>query len=589
MDNVTEQIKERINVVDVISEYLKLEKAGANYKALCPFHNEKTPSFIVNPERNFWYCFGCQKGGDIFSFIMEMEGMEFRDALERLAERAGIELPKFSPGAVKERSSKQRLLEILDIAARYYQEQLKKHPKRWEIIKYLRARNVTDDLIDNFRIGYAPGGWTNILSFLKAKGYGEPDIEKTGLLVKKQNAGNERGIYDRFRDRIMFPVLDVSGKTVGFSARVAPGADESSAKYINTPETQVYDKSAVLYGLYQGKMVIRSNDLVIIVEGNMDVVASHFAGVKNIVAVSGTALTPRHANILKRYTQNVKLCFDMDEAGQRATRKSIQTCLQTGLDVEVILLPKGQKDVSDLVSADSKKWPIIVEKGIVVMEYFFNKILKQYDSNDVRTKKIVARDLLNIIKDIADPIEQSYWLKKLASSIDVDEEVLTEVLEKSSVKKERENRIIHTQQNNKTITKQKTRQEILEERLLGLFVLYPDDLKKKAKNLSYQFIGENQKLWNDFISGKAESSTKLDECAMKVKYIRDGIQGLIENEIDPLKDWEETVIELNKAVKDNRLAILKHDIKKAKEQGDEQAINILMKELAIILSYEQAE
>lgn len=582
MNNVTDQIKERLGVVDVVGEYIKLEKAGTNYKALCPFHNEKTPSFMVNPERNFWYCFGCQKGGDIFTFVQEMDGVEFRDALERLAERAGVELPKFDPKIMAKRSSKKKSLEILQLAARFYHGQLKTNPKKDVILKYLHSRKIPKHLVEKFFVGYAPGGWTNIIDFLKSKGYSEKEIDKTGLLVSKQGGG----FYDRFRDRIMLPVFDVGGKIVGFSARVAPGGDETTAKYINTPQTEVYDKSAVLYGLHQAKAAIRSSDSVIVVEGNLDVIASHFAGVENVVAVSGTAMTPVHASILKRYTQNVKLCFDMDEAGQRATQKSIQTCLQGALNVEILLLPEGQKDVCDLVNASEKAWQGISQKGAPVMNYFFKKIMAGHNPNDVRTKKIVARDMLNIIKDVADPIEQSYWLKKLSSGIEIDEEVLTKILEGSNLKKEREQDTEPVRQKNNST--HKTKREIQEERLLGLFALYPNELNEVSQELDYDFTDKNSLFWEDLKSGK-KPSAKIEEFAMKVKYIKDETQGLIENEIDPLREWKSTVEDLEESAKEEVLSMLQRDIKKAKDQGDEQAMDMLMKEMSEILKEENED
>jgi DNA primase len=580
MNNATEQIKERINVADVVGEYIKLEKAGTNYKALCPFHNEKTPSFMVNPERNFWYCFGCQKGGDVFSFLMEMEGVEFREALERLAERTGVELPRFDPAQQQDVSKKKKLYAILELANKFYRHQLANSVGGKKIFEYLGKRNVSKELAGKFQLGYAPGGWTNLLDFLQKRDCKKAEIELTGLLVAK--ADSKSGAYDRFRSRIMFPIRDVNGRTVGFSARVAPGGDEKSAKYINTPETEIYDKSSILYGLFEGKASIKAADSVVVVEGNVDVIASHSAGVENVVAISGTALTEQQVRLIRRYTQNIKLCFDMDEAGQNATAKSIAICLRNGTDVEVISLPEQHKDVGDLVEQDATKWKQIAEAGVPVMEFIFKRAMRGYDENDIRTKKIVAKELLNTIKDIADPIEQSYWIKKLSNSLDVDEEILTKILEKVNLNKDqREIRGAGGEKNG--VETHKTRRQILEEQLLGLFSLYSAELGRAAKELEYDFQGDKQDLWSALREGKEVQSLKVEEYAMRVKYIKDENQGLIENELDPLKEWQAIVEELKKISVLDKINSLRKDIKRARDEGDETAVDLMTEELAKIL------
>jgi len=307
MSNEVEQIKERLGVADIVGEYVKLEKSGVNYKACCPFHNERTPSFTVNTERNFWYCFGCQEGGDIFTFIQKIEGLEFREVLERLAERANVELPKFnSEKYKKERSQKQEVLDILDLTTKIYQRLLVRGGKSKELLEYLKERGLTGELIKDFRVGYAPDSWRAVVGYLLKKGRNLSDIKKTGLIIAKQDSdvSDSNNYYDRFRDRITFPIINVNGRVIGFSARMVPGenTNEKTAKYINSPQSDVYDKSKVLYGLYQAKQAIRSSGYVIIVEGQMDVVLSHRVNIKNIVAASGTALTEEQIKVLKRYT-----------------------------------------------------------------------------------------------------------------------------------------------------------------------------------------------------------------------------------------------------------------------------------------------
>ncbi|MCK4892060.1 MAG: DNA primase, partial [Candidatus Pacebacteria bacterium] len=310
LNSQVDEIKSRLSVEEVISGYLQLQRAGRNWKAKCPFHNEKTPSFTVSPERQMWYCFGCNEGGDIFTFVMKMEGLEFRDALKLLAEKAGVQLEDRS---YNDSGEKSKALEILDISRKFYQECLKIKTGR-KAFEYLSNRGLSKNIIEKFQLGYAPDSWDLLSKFLKKKGYKESGIFSAGMTVKKDKGG----YYDRFRGRIMFPINNVSGQTIGFSSRVMPGADESHAKYINTPETAIYNKSRVLYGLDKSKVEIRKKDLCIMVEGNMDVIASFQAEIENVAATSGTALTADQLKIIKRYTDNIAFSFDMDSAGIKA-------------------------------------------------------------------------------------------------------------------------------------------------------------------------------------------------------------------------------------------------------------------------------
>lgn len=583
MADAVEQVKERLNVSELIGEYLKLEKAGTNYKALCPFHNEKTPSFMVNAERNFWYCFGCQKGGDIFSFLMEIEGLEFREALERLAERTGVDLPKFQKVDPKEKSQKQKLYEILELSCKFYEYQLEKSKNAVAVKKYLKERKIKPSQFKEFRLGFARPGWSNLLEFLLSRKHSLADIAKSGLLVQKDgtSGAEKQDYYDRFRNRIMFPVIDVADRVVGYSARVAPGEDESSAKYVNTSQTSIYDKSRVIYGLSQAKLEIKKQNFVIIVEGNLDVIASFSAGVKNVVAVSGTALTKDQINILKRYTRNFKLCFDMDEAGQKAATKSIQLCLAEGVDAELILLPKGFKDVNDLVIEDVPAWKKAVKNSHQVMDYFFESIFKKHDKDDPKGKKKIAHELLNIVKDISDPIEQSYWLRKLSEGLDVKEDTLTEVLDQVKVKEEKINRKQQEAQEEETIHSGKSRIVQLQERILGLVVLHSKELEEQIKKFDVDLLDEeHRKIWDKLSKGDLKKiSQKLGKFEAQVNFAYDK-EGLEEREVDPIRDWEDICKKINLIRKEETLANIIKDIKVAEEKDDEESLNVLMEEFS---------
>jgi DNA primase len=588
MSEVTDQIKERLSVAELISEYIKLEKAGSNYKALCPFHNEKSPSFMVNPDRNFWYCFGCQKGGDIFSFVQEMEGLGFREALERLAGRTGVEIPRYTQANKEERSVKERIFQVLKDATAFFENQLKNNQRGIIARQYLEKRGITENFQQLFHLGYAPDGWRSTVDYLVKKGHKIGDIEEAGLLVRKEqvaggHAEEEKGgqalLYDRFRDRIMFPIVDVAGQVIGYSARVMPGADESQAKYINTTQTAVYDKGNALYGLYQARTEIKKKDFVVIVEGNVDVIASHIIGIGNVVAVSGTALTEQQVRMLKRYTNTFKLCFDMDSAGQNATKRSIQICLKAGVEVEVIQLPRGFKDVGDIVAAKPEAWQKAIDSAKSVLNYFFQDVLERYNPDDVKHKKAIARELLNIIKDIADPIEQSYWLKKLAGLIDVDESVLTGIVEKAKVKKEYN---ANEQQSGQTYVAKRPRKIVLTERLLGLFSLFPNELGECVRGLDINIFDEQYRnIWEALLAGNQKMyETRLNEYAMAVKFYYDEKEGFLETHSEPVVEWKTAWEELEKIMKKELLVKLAHDIRKAEEAGDEQALQLLMEEFS---------
>ena len=422
MNNNVEEIKSRLNIVDIVGEYVRLTKAGSHWKGICPFHNEKSPSFMVNEEKQIFHCFGCAKGGDVFSFVQEIESMEFREVLKILAEKAGVQLEEYKGGHVTD--NKKRIMEALELATKFYETQLWKGSGKEKIMQYLKDRGLNDESIQNFRLGYAPSGWDNISKFLLGRGFSLDEIEKTGLLVKKENG---TGAYDRFRDRIMFPINDAMGGVIGYSARVAPGGDESQAKYVNTPETLVYHKGKALYGLSHAKTDIKKKNYVLLVEGNMDVIASVQAGIGNTVAVSGTALTGDQITMLKRYTENIAMLFDMDSAGQQAASKSADLCLQKGVNVKIVTLTDG-KDAADVVQKDPELLLDSVKKSVLAMEYFFTEALKKYDKKTAEGKLSIAREVLAHVANIESQIEKAHWIKKIAHEVDVEEKVIGDVL-----------------------------------------------------------------------------------------------------------------------------------------------------------------
>ncbi len=426
----SQEIKDRLDIVEVLSGYIRLTKAGRNFKALCPFHNEKSPSFIVSPDRQSWHCFGCGEGGDIFTFVMKIEGMEFIEALKMLAGRAGVELAKINTAAVKEASKKKNLdMEICQAAKIFYKEKLAKDINGLKARKYLLGRGLTEKSINDFEIGYSPDEWSETENYLIKKGFGRDDIFSAGFTVKKEK---NSGFYDRFRGRVMFPISDIFGHTVGFGARIftREGADE--AKYINTPESPIYSKSKILYGLNFAKEAIRKNNACILVEGYMDVIGSHQMEVKNTVSSSGTALTPDQIKMIKRYAAELILAFDGDAAGQEATRRSIDLALEGGLNVKIVTLPDG-KDPSDFVDAP-ETWKNAVKNAKRVMDFYFANSFSKHDPVQVEGKRVIASEMLEVIGKISSSTEQGYWIEVLAEKLGIEAKFLVEELKKTKSK-----------------------------------------------------------------------------------------------------------------------------------------------------------
>ncbi|MFH1451148.1 MAG: DNA primase [bacterium] len=465
-----DEIKSRLDIVEVIGSYLKLQKTGANYRASCPFHSEKKPSFFVSPTRQTWRCFGCSIGGDIFQFIMQIEGVEFGDALRLLAQRAGVELKRQDPQLKTER---RRLYEICELTTSFFEKQLEGSKVGQEAQKYLLGRKITKESIKKWRLGYAPDSWRGLSDFLVSQGYRRDEIEKAGLAIKSEKGGN---YYDRFRGRIIFPVFDINSQVIGFGGRILESGkeikteaigsdhkedDQQVAKYLNTAATLLYDKSQVLYGLDKAKMAIRKNDACILVEGYVDVIMASQVGSENVVAVSGTALTPYHLRILKRYTENLIISFDMDTAGSSATKRGIELAQTEGFNIKILLMPEGM-DPADVISQDPQEWQKRVAAVKSIMEFYFESAFASFDSLTIEGKKQIAKDLLPAIKAIPNRIEQSYWLTELAKRIAAKEEDLRAEMEKGkSVAAE------HIQKESPQVLL-KSRKEMLEERLLAL-------------------------------------------------------------------------------------------------------------------------
>lgn len=418
MDEI-EQVKERLDIAEVVGSYLTLKRAGANLKGPCPFHNEKSPSFMVNPERQIFKCFGCGEGGDIFTFIEKIEGVDFYNALKILADRAGVKLASRSVkrgDSEHKADTKTLLYEINDLAAKLYHKLLTDHPKADKARRYLEDRGLSMETIERFKIGYAPDSWDFLIRFMNSKKISAVDVFKAGLLA--QNSKGE--YYDRFRGRIIFPINNVMGNCVGFTSRVLVD-DGKQAKYVNSSESPVYHKGKVLYGLDQAKMSVREQGMSVVVEGQMDVIACHQAGFRNVVASSGTAFTEDQLQILNRYAPVVAFSFDSDAAGDAAMVKSIAMSINVDIAVKIIEVPAGFKDPDEAIGRDPKLWQAAVRDARPAIEAWIDKLVRKFDMTDISNRRKIAKEVLPIIKQVNSEMEKEHYIKYLARKLAVSE------------------------------------------------------------------------------------------------------------------------------------------------------------------------
>lgn len=421
--DAAQDVKSRLDVVDIVQGYLPLKIAGSgSFRGLCPFHHEKTPSFYANRPRQTWHCFGCNEGGDVISFVMKMEGMEFREALELLAQKAGVVLPAFD---ARTQSLKKRLFEINDLAARWFRNVLLDRPDAEHARAYLAKRGVDELTADVWRIGYAPADWRELSNFLRQKDVTEQEMIDAGLSIARQGQG---GIYDRFRDRLMFAICDVHGNTVGFTGRILNDTVKE-AKYVNTPETAVYRKKDILFGLDKAKGEIKRQDMAIIVEGNMDAITAHQFGISNVVASSGTALTSEQLALLKRFTSKLAIAFDADAAGNAATIRGLDLARSMDFSLRVIITPPGLgKDPDEAIRKDKDVWKEAVRQAPGILEWLYRHAFRGRDVSRPEEKKYVAQMLLPELKRIVDPVERDGWLSRLAEDLNIGVEALRESL-----------------------------------------------------------------------------------------------------------------------------------------------------------------
>ncbi|MBR2994679.1 DNA primase [Candidatus Saccharibacteria bacterium] len=423
MNDLKEEIKSRLSVEDVVGQYIELKRAGRNLKGRSPWGVDKTPSFMVSPEKGIWHDFSANKGGDIFTFIMEVEGISFKEALEKLAARAGVDISKYQGGDPAVTKKKARAREALNLASKYYQACLVRNQSVCEYVFY--KRNLNRKTVAEFKIGYAPASGKALIEVLQKRGYNLNELEVAGLLNRFKT--------DLFRDRMMVPFIDTSGNVIGFTARILK---QGEPKYLNTPETLLFNKSRFVFGLYQAKETIRREGYVVIVEGNMDVISSHQAGVKSAVATSGTAMTEQHLKILSNLTSDIRLAYDGDAAGIKATERAIMLAGDLGIDLTVISDYHGAKDPDELIQKDPKLWQDAVSHNVPAVDWLLQKYEENLDLSSAPGKRKYSDVALKLLDYVKDEVERASYEAKVAKILNIDVATLREKGERLNKKLE---------------------------------------------------------------------------------------------------------------------------------------------------------
>lgn len=579
-----EEIKLKTDIVELINEFVPLKKAGRNFKANCPFHQEDTPSFVVSPERQIFKCFGCGEAGDAIAFLMKMENMDFAEALEVLAKKVGITLESFKSGGKEQK--KQALYKINHLASEYYHYLLMSHPVGKKALNYLLQRGISKDLITHFKIGYAPPFWDGAISFLsKKKKHALSDLEEAGLIIKGRSQGS---FYDRFRDRITFPLFDHRENVCGFSGRVLD--NQKQAKYVNTPETLIYHKSNLLFGLNYVKNEIKKEENVIVVEGEMDMISSWKAGVKNVVAIKGTALTDEQLKLLSRFTKKIKLALDQDAAGDLASRRAIEAAEKLDMIIEIIKV-KGGKDPDEVAQSNPKMWRAQVKKAISIYDFLIDSSLSRFDKETVEGKRRISQEVIPFLAVVSSKVVQAHYAKKLADALDVSEESVIAEIE-NFLKSAKDKSVPYKAIKNfkeKTVS---SRREVLEEYLLSLLfqsgrwkALRSRRIKPLVKLAKFariiEILGKYLKKYKKLNSQRLSKMlpAELKE-AFDLLYLKE-LSDTIDDEEMLEKEIEKVVLELGKLdLKESLKEVAEKikDLEKGQEKGQKKKLDGLYEE-----------
>lgn len=567
MDTIS-QIKSKLDIVDVIGSYISIKKSGRNYKANCPFHGEKTPSFMISPELQMYKCFGCSAGGDIFKFVQEIDGIDFVQALELLAEKAGVEIENkdYDKNSLK----KKTIFEINQVTTNFYQKVLQ-HPSGKEALKYLTdKRKLTQETIEKFQLGYAPKTWNLLWEYLNKKGYSTEDLLLSGVIVKRSNG---TGYIDKFRDRIMFPLVDITGKVVGFTARAL---DNTEPKYLNSPETLVFHKHSYLYGLDKAKVDIKTEG-TIFVEGQVDVISAHQAGIKNVVASSGTSITPEQLQILKRYSPDLSLCLDSDNAGIRAIYRTIELAEKQDFNIKVIRIPEKHKDLDELINKDKELAKKVTSNPVAIYDFFIADNLKKYDKTSAVGKKNIVENLKPLLSKISSQVQLESYIKELSKELEIETKTIENII--------KTNKNADVEIEKETLNLQKNIKSNLETYFLAMLLKSEIDV---IRAYMYNFDPEgwmDKKVINflDILkkSVQKEKTFKIEKYIEKLEnkdqeYIKDLY---LQEVISSTKELDEVKARIDKRDNKGKLVDFIEQLKIAEKQKDQEKVNALLQEI----------
>lgn len=575
--SVIDEIKQRLDIVDVVSDYITLQKSGRNFKALCPFHTEKTPSFFVFPERQSWHCFGsCGVGGDVFSFVIKKEGVEFGEALRILAQRAGVTLVS-KQKEKREDKEAERLYQLNEAAAQYYHKLLL-DSKDAEIARsHLKKRGISQESTESFQLGFSPESWDGLYQHMLARGYKRDELVRAGLVMEKE----DWGVRDLFRNRLMIPIRNEQGSIAGFGARAL---DDSTPKYLNSPQTAVFDKSGILYGIDRAKRAIREQGLAIIVEGYIDVIIAHQYGFSNVVASMGTSLTPKQVVLTKRLTTNISLALDADAAGDEATLRGLDVAREAFSEekspdwlgstsklvgnLKIIHLPRG-KDPDEVIRESPENWRKLVDEALPVMDYFLEAVTLKLDLSKEGQRAAAAEQLLPRISEIADSVERELYLKRLANLVGVDERVLAgKAARRKPTQRERSKKAV-------SLPSAKVLGHPLEEYCLSLLLQHPE-LGDEGQKLSPEYFQgtENSELFLAWRASPDVESLRQNLDASLWEHL----DSLVTRELPPAtnKELETALADCTRRLRGQRLRMIKAMeemlISEAASEGDKNVI-----------------
>ncbi len=585
-----DEIKARLDIVEVIREYIPFVKqSGSNWKALCPFHNEKTPSFIVSQDKQFWHCFGCSEGGDVFEFIKKIENVDFMESMRILAPKAGVVLKKQDPKLLNQKS---RLIDLHQDAAKFFIAHLWQTESGKKALDYLKLRGIKDDTIKEWKIGWAPDSYEALTKHLQKLNYTDSELSQSGLIGK-----NDQGsTYDRFRRRIMFSLFDTHEQVIAFTGRLlveAPG----QGKYVNSSQTAIYNKSEVLYGLAQAKDEIKQTGKAILVEGQMDVITAHQAGFKNVIATSGTALTEIQLEQVKRYTKEIIFAFDADQAGAKAIMRSSSIAIKLGFKIYILLIPKGE-DPDSMIKNNKDNWQQAVKDAPELMQYLFDRTAENFDLATLDGKKKTEETILPFIKIMSDSLDQDFYLKKLSDKIDVSENIMKERLAGLSVSRQvnvdntvkiSEQVVVKISKNNKII------QRLLAWMLIRhdfwpavIDVILPEmidsTLEKELYSQLIVYYTENNSNWNKesilfkkISAGVADIEKSRDLLRVLTLLSEDLAQMKIDKEVD--SDFNFLLTALQKDFYHTRLQDLQKNLKESELKKDSEQVDNIINEI----------